>query len=227
MKSFIEALKAVSRLRPSAREEEKSETPSPWELVLAKSLLALCWTLAGGLVLWLVPGDRMVAALLGTLAALALRFFLCPHFEMLGLEEASGICSHFIQKEVTEKAYAQAIFQLLLCVRPACILLLLLHGNWLWPLAAAALGMAVAVSFKTGGYGHWTCACAIALASGAILSKAYAQFSGMFLVSALACVFCWLLSISLDRLDFRHPGESRLFIGETAALLLGLVAQAI
>lgn len=228
MKSFFEALKLVSRLELMSPKPTKDGRPAPWKLILARAVIALVWAVAGGLVLWLVPKDRIVGAVLGTLSVLVLRYVLCRHDEISGIQEISEIIAHLSQNGSAARALGQAIFELMLCIRPACIFILLLHANWLWLLPAAVLGYAVALSRTEGNKsGHWISACAITLICSAILSKISSAFAGMFLISIICCIFCWLLSMVLEKLPLQKAFEGCLYIGETAALILGLVAMAI
>ena len=226
MGSFFKALRKVSKINLPIAEKDKS-APSDWILVLARALVALVCSLAAGLVLWLMPQSRLVAALLATAAVVALRNYFFLPSERSGLVEISAHLTPQTAQLEEKASYQHAIFNLVLVARPICIFVLLLYCNFLWLVAAAALGYAVAIaSNKSDAPGEWVSAVAVTLAVGALSSKICSAFSGMFFISIIACVICWLLSFAIARIDFKDRFNCTLYIAETSALLLGMVGQA-
>ncbi len=226
MKSFLKALASVSKLNLEIAEKDKS-APADWQLVLARSLVALVCAVAAALVLWLMPQNRMVAALLATAAVVALRNYFCLPSERSGLVEVSALLTPKTTQPSEHAAYQHAIFNIVLVARPVCIFLILLNCNFLWLIPAAALSYATAISsVEEDSVGAWISACAVTLIVGAITSKACGTLSGMFFISIIACVICWLLSFSIARVDFKDRFNCTLCIAEFAALLLGMVGLA-
>lgn len=226
MGSFFKALGAVSRINLPIADKGKS-TPSDWQLVLARALVAVIYAAAAGLVLWLMPQNRLVAALLATTATVALRNYLCLPSERSGLVEVSLLLTPQTAHSSEQNAYQHAIFNLVLVARPVCIFILLLNCNFLWLISAAALGYAVAIaSVKDDAPGEWVAAIAVALVVGAISSKACGSLSGMFFISIIGCIICWLLSFAIAKVTFTDRFNCTLYIAETSALLLGMVGQA-
>ena len=232
MNQFLTALQAVSSLNLHW-EAEKDQRPSPWLRVLLRGILGLVWGLVGGLVLWLVPGDRAVGTLLATLAVVGTRCALCHPDEKFAFEQLSGELAPKDADGRPNAYFRQAVFNLLLFVRPLCIYFILLHYNFLWLCAAAALGMSIGIDeevepSKRNPLGtNWIAAFALTLGSGALGSKLFPNQSGMFIISVIAIILCWLLPYMLDRLCAKRTQPSMLLLGETAALLLGLLGQAL
>lgn len=223
---FFKALSAVSRINLPIADNGKS-SPSDWQLVLARALVAVIYAAAAALILWLMPENRLVAALLATAATIALRNYLSLPSERSGLIEVSLHLTPETTHQVEQAAYQHAIFNLVLVARPICIFLLLLNCNFLWLIAAAALSYAVAIaSVKDNAPGEWVSAVAVTLAVGAISSKVCSTLSGMFFISIIGCIICWLLSFAIARVNFNDRFNSTLYIAEFSALLLGMVGQA-
>ena len=226
MRSFFKALSTVSRINLPIANNGKS-MPSDWQLVLARALVAVIYAAAAGLVLWLMPQNRLVAALLATAATVALRNYLCLPSERSGLVEVASLLTPQTTHPSEQTAYQHAIFNLVLVARPVCIFILLLNCNFLWLVAAAALGYAVAIaSVKDDAPGEWVAAVAVALAVGALSSKVCGSLSGMFFISIIGCIICWLLSFAIAKVSFSDRFNCTLYIAETSALLLGMVGQA-
>ena len=225
MGSFFKALSAVSRINlPIANDKS---APSDWQLVLARALVAAIYAVAAALILWLMPQNRLVAALIATAVTVALRNYLLLPSERGGLVEVSTMLTPVTAHQSEQAAYQHAIFNLVLVARPVCIFLLLHNRNFLWLIPAAALGYAVAIaSVKDDAPGEWVAAVAVTLVVGAISSKACCSLSGMFFISIIACIICWLLSFALAKLQFKDRFNSTLYIAELAALLLGMVGLA-
>ncbi len=232
MKQLIAALRAVSSLQLKFDEDEE-HSPSPWLRTLLRGLLGLIWGLVGGLVLWLVPGDRAVGTLLATLAVVGVRAALCHPSEKFAFEQLSAEFAPKNPNGSTNAAFQQAIFNLLLFVRPLCIYFILLNHNFLWLPAAAALGMSISIDEEKEPNernplgSNWISAFAVTLAFGALGSKIFPDQSGMFIISVIAIILCWLMPYMLDRLCARRTPSSMLLVGETAALILGLLGQAL
>ncbi len=226
MGSFFKALRMVSKINLPIAEKDKS-APADWMLVLARSIVALVYSFAAGLVLWLMPQSRLVAALLATVAVVALRNYFLPIAERSGLVEVASLLTPQTKQSGEQAAYQHAIFNVVLIARPVCIFVLLLYCNFLWLVAAAALGYAVAIaSVKDDAPGEWVSACAVTLAVGALSSKVCAAFSGMFFISIIACILCWLLTFAIAKVSFNDRFNCTLYVAEFSALLLGMVGQA-
>lgn len=229
MKAYLAALRAVSSINFAPQQERIA--PAPWQRVFMRGLLGLLWGFAGIVVLWLMPGDRIVGALLATALVIWLRHLLCRPEERDGVVEVSAAFTPENVKGEKDAYYHQVAFNIALVLRPFCIFVLLLNSNWLWLGIAAAFS--VAISFESRKTienplgSHWICAFAFTLLLTAITSKIFPQQSGMFVVGVLSCVICWLAPLVLERfnLNFTEPGT--MYVGESLALLLGLVAQAV
>lgn len=228
MKSFLQAIYSVSRMKGNVHDGMGRELPTPWQMVLARTLMGLLWGLCGFLVLWLVPGDRYVGVILGTLAVQSLRLWSCRPEERKGILEALSLLMPKAPEKTEDISYRQACFDGLLLVRPLCIYVILLGGNWLWLPAAAALSMALSLDEGNRKYAglHWFCAVSVSLLCGAIGSRAFPGQGGMFIMSILAAAICWMMSPVLDVLKLRTSRECTLFIGETVAFILGMLGQA-
>ncbi len=232
MNQFLTALQAVSRLKLDWK-DGTPDHPSAWLRVLLRGVMGLVWGLVGGLVLWLVPGDRAVGTLLATLAVVGVRVALSHPDEKYAFEELSGELAPKDADSKPNASFRQAVFNLLLFVRPLCIYFILLHYNFLWLCAAAALGMAIAIDEETEPDkrqplgGNWIVAFAMTLACGALGSKIFPDQAGMFIISVIAIILCWLLPYMLDRVCAKRNSLSMLLLGETAALILGLLGQAL
>ncbi|MBR0457759.1 MAG: hypothetical protein IJJ26_00845 [Victivallales bacterium] len=232
MNQFLTALQAVSRLKLDWNSGSE-DRPSTWLRVLLRGLLGLVWGLVGGLVLWLVPGDRAVGTLLATLAVIGVRVGLSHPNEKYAFEQLSGDLAPKDADGSPNPYFRQAVFNLLLFVRPLCIYFILLHYNFLWLCAAAALGMAIAIDEEVEPDkrqplgGNWVAAFAVTLGCGALGSKIFPNQAGMFIISVIAIILCWLLPYMLDRVCAKRTTSSMLLLGETAALILGLLGQAL
>jgi len=220
MNRFLAALKRVSSLFASV---PTSEAPDAWMLVLARALVAFATALAGILVVSLVKGDAVVSGILGTLAFLGARFFLVNRQEDSGIGDVSRQLS-----AGRDASQAQIILFALTTLRPICIFLLLMRGNWLWIPAAVALSEAVAldVEHAKGFSLAWIAACAVALACGALLASFGRRYESLFVVSLIASAIAWMLPSACQRLNVRLSREGLLYSAELLLLFLGLLGQA-
>jgi len=232
MEQILTALKEVSSL--NLENGAVSTRPAGWLRVVMRALLGLACGLAGGLVLWLVPGDRAVGTLLATLAVVGLRALLAhPSDKSAFLDLSADFAPKDSDTNSPNPFFRQAIFNVLLLVRPLCLYFILLHRNFLWLCAAAALAQAIRTDEEAAPENrrplaaHWFAAAAITLLVGAFASKVFAGQQGMFILAVIAIILCWLLPYMLDRLCARRTPSAMLFLGEAAALILGLLGQAL
>ena len=232
MERILTALKEVSSL--NLEKGVVSARPAGWLRVILRALLGLLCGLAGGLILWLVPGDRAVGTLLATLAVVGLRAALAhPSDKNAFLDLSADFAPKDLETNAPNPFFRQAVFNILLLVRPLCLYFILLHHNFLWLCAAAALAQAIRVDEETAPENrrpvasHWLAATLITLAVGAFASKIIAGQQSMFILSLIAVILCWLFPYMLDRLCARRTPSAMLYIGETAALVLGLLGQAL
>ena len=232
MKRFITALQEVSSMKLDER--ARSTAPVGWLCVVLRSFLGLLCGLIGGLILWLVPGDRAVGTLLAALAVVGLRAWLAhPSEKTAFLELSADFAPKDLETDSPNPFFRQAIFNILLMVRPLCLYFILLHHNFLWLAAAAALAEAIRQDELTSPEArrpvapHWFVAAVITLTVGAFASKVFEGQQSMFILSVIAVILCWLFPYMLDRLCARRIPSVMLFLGETMALILGLLGQAL
>lgn len=231
MKTFIDALRSVSILNFDIQGTiSAKDKAADWQVVLMRALMGLLWGAIGGLVAWFVPGDRFVGALLATLAIVGMRAYLCRPQERQGIIDVANALTPKEADGKSSATYSQAIFTGMLLFRPFCIYVIMLHNNWLWLSAAAALSQAFYMDNgreKKSTGSHWICACAITLITGGIGSKLFKSQDGMFIMAIAAAILCWLLPAMLDRFNCKRTAYADLFIGECAALIFGLLGQAL
>lgn len=220
MKSFITALMAVSSLKLDVFGNDGKVVPAVWQYVLARSLMALAWGLAGLLVLWLTPSAGFVSIFLATAAVVALRWYLCRPEERKGMSEVYEMLCNGRSND--DKFLIQAIQNGVLLIRPLLIFLLLWRGGWLWMIAAGALSMAAKLSVAGMDKDNkgWICAVIVSLLSCAIASKIYTNQSNLCLIGVIACIVCWLLAKFLEGKNIST--DCALYIGEIAAMLIGV-----
>ncbi|MBQ6472784.1 MAG: hypothetical protein IJJ33_12440 [Victivallales bacterium] len=232
MEQILTALKEVSSLHLG--EGTASARPACWLRVVLRALLGLVCGLLGGLILWLIPGDRAVGTLLATLAVVGLRACLAhPSDKNAFLDLSADFAPVDLETKAPNQFFRQAIFNILLLVRPLCLYFILLHHNFLWLCAAAALAQAIRIDEETAPENrrpvalHWLAATVITLAVGAFASKVIDGQQSMFILSVIAVILCWLFPYMLDRLCAHRTPAAMLYLGETAALVLGLLGQAL
>ena len=252
MKVFLSALATVSRVHidhnePTAAnaggESQPDSPPGAEWIVLARTLLTLIATLAAALVLWMVK-DQLIAALLATAAFVAVRFALTASYEHDGTVAMVQKLRAGKTLSETELYYRNAIFNLLLILRPLAIFCLCLRDSCLWLVPCAALATAVMTELTAGGDRsatgpatlprHWLTAAAIVLVAAGLGSRLSPDRDGMFILGILATVFAWLLPAMITKFwpvrDFASRDQARavyLYLGEIAILVVGLLGLAL
>lgn len=250
MKAFLSALATVSRLRIVQDESPAGGVAQPdvvW-VVLARTLLAVVATLAAALVLWLVK-DQLIAALLATAAFCAVRQALSAVWEREGVVVLLHKLRSGHPLSETERYYRNALFNLLLILRPLAIFFLCLRHACLWLIPSAALATAIMVELTwprdessdsdsgsglSAGPRHWLAAAAIVLVATGLGSRLAPEQDGMFILGLLAAIFAWLLPAMMAKAmpprDFGGIAPARaayLYLGELAVLVLGLLGLAL
>lgn len=252
MKVFLSALATVSRVRIDQNEtpapsagggSQPDSTPGAAWIVLARTLLALVATLAAALVLWMVK-DPLIAALLATAAFVAVRFALTASYEHDGTVAMVQKLRPGKTLSETELYYRNAIFNLLLVLRPLAIFCLCLRYSCIWLVPCAALATAIMTELTTTDDSsatglaalprHWLAAAGIVLVAAGMGSRLSPDRDGMFILGILASVFAWLLPAMITKFwpprEFASLDQARavyLYLGEIAILGLGLLGLAL
>lgn len=222
MKQFLAAVKRVSSLFGNVDTEG---TPvKDWQLVLARAAVGLVIALAGGIVSYLVSGDRVIAGVLGTAAALAVRFFICPKSEASGISQTARL----VTPAGVDPNYSQMIFFVLTFLRPLCIFLLMMRGQWLWLVVAMALSEAIVLEMENTRFSLpvWGAAWGVALVFGALEHSVSSLNANSFLLSLIICAIAWMLPAVYQRLNIRLSREVALYVGEALFLMLGVLGMA-
>ena len=232
MKSYLQALKDVSSLpiTVSRQNQERTRDATDAQRVLMRGLLGLLWGICGGIVCWLVSGDRIVGALLGTLAVFVLRHFICLKDEKTAIVELSKLLLKGFDDPDLRSTYSSLAALGLFLLRPFCTYVILVHNAWLWLPIAAMLGYAASLDCGTMvklNQRHWLPAAIAVLVLGAVASKLAPQYRGMFIVAVLSTILCWLLPSALQRFNIRLSAVGALYVCEAFALLLGVAALAV
>ncbi|MGI6354497.1 MAG: hypothetical protein GX937_08300 [Lentisphaerae bacterium] len=244
-KVFLSALATVSRIRfdqgetADARAHDVEAPGAAW-FVLARALLAVAATAAAAIVLWMVT-DQLIAALLATAAFIAVRCALAADYEREGAVAIMQKLRPGNTLSETELYYRNAIFNLLLLLRPLAIFCLCLRYSCLWLVPCAALATAVMTELteedgdsRTALPRHWLMAAAIVLVTTGLGSRLSPERDGMFILGILATVFAWLLPAMITKFwpprEFANLDQARavyLYLGEIAILCVGLLGLAL
>ncbi len=244
-KVFLSALATVSRIRFDQGETADAsahgaEAPGAAWIVLARTLLAVIATAAAAIVLWMVK-DQLIAALLATAAFVAVRCALVASYEREGAVTMVQKMRPGNTLSETELYYRNAIFNLLLLLRPLAIFCLCLRYSCLWLVPCAALATAIMTELtevdgdsRTALPGHWLMAAAIVLITAGLGSRLSPERDGMFILGLLAIVFAWLLPAMITKFwparEFTNLDQARavyLYLGEVAILCIGLLGLAL
>ncbi|MBO4511456.1 MAG: hypothetical protein J5746_01700 [Victivallales bacterium] len=233
MKSYLQALKEVSSL-PITLEEtgrgRQHKSPTDAQRVLMRGAIGLLWGLCGGLVCWLVSGDRMVGAVLGTLAVFVLRHFICMKDEKSAIVELSKMLMSGFKDNDLRATYSSLAALGLFLLRPFCTYVILVHNAWLWLPIAAMLGYTASLDcgvMTKLSQKHWIPALVVTLLFGAVISKLLPNCSGVFMFALVSTALCWLLPAALQRFNIRFSAVGALYVCEAFALLLGVAALAV
>ena len=233
MKSYIKALKEVSSLPitlENTNRGRQQQNATDAQRVLMRGAIGLLWGLCGGIVCWLVSGDRVVGAVLGTLAVFALRYFVCMNDEKSAVVELSKMLMSGFKDNELRATYSSLAALGLFLLRPFCTYIILVHNAWLWLPIAAMLGYAASLDcgvMTKLSQRHWIPAVVAALLFGAIISKLIPACGGVFMFALLSTALCWLLPATLQRFNIRLSAVSALYVCEAFALLLGVAALAV
>lgn len=260
MKAFILALAEVSRLRlqPLLAADEASIQPrreaakQEW-IVLARSSLAIVAALIATLLLWMIK-DPLVGALLATAGFCAFRAALAVAYEREGAVALLHKLYPGRLASDTEQYYRQAIFQLLLILRPLAVFCLCWRGHCLWLVVGATLATAVMTELTMGTDApaqrdddnasrsglkfsvprHWLVAWLIVLLITGFGSRLFAGQGNVFIQGILASLVAWLMPPMLVRFvpvdsfaRLEHARAAYLYLGELIVLLIGLLGLAL
>ena len=231
MKSYLQALKEVSSLpiTISRQNHERTHDATDAQRVLMRGLLGLLWGICGGIVCWIVSGDRIVGALLGTLAVFVLRHFICLKDEKSAIVELSKMLLKGFDDPDLRSTYSSLAALGLFLLRPFCTYVILVHNAWLWLPIAAMLGYAASLdcgSMAKLSQKHWLPAAIVVLVLGAVASKLVPEYKGIFMFAVLSTALCWLMPSALQRFNLRLSESCSLYVCEAFALLLGVAAIA-
>ncbi|HOG50748.1 MAG TPA: hypothetical protein PKY10_09175, partial [Lentisphaeria bacterium] len=231
---------AIARLEAADASAHGAEAPGAAWIVLARTLLAVIATAAAAIVLWMVK-DQLIAALLATAAFVAVRCALVASYEREGAVTMVQKMRPGNTLSETELYYRNAIFNLLLLLRPLAIFCLCLRYSCLWLVPCAALATAIMTELtevdgdsRTALPGHWLMAAAIVLITAGLGSRLSPERDGMFILGLLAIVFAWLLPAMITKFwparEFTNLDQARavyLYLGEVAILCIGLLGLAL
>ena len=222
MKQFLAAVKRVSSLFGNVDTEGASV--KDWQLVLARAAVGLVIALVGGIVASLVSRDHIIAGVLGTVATLAVRFFICSKSESIGVSQVARL----VTPAGVDANYAQMFFFALTFLRPLCIFLLMMRGQWLWLVVAMALSEAVVLELENKHFSLpvWGAAWGVALVFGALENSMSSMNANAFLLSLIVCAIAWMLPSVYQRLNIRLSREAALYVGEALVLVLGVLGMA-
>ena len=228
MNQLLVAFLGGTRFRENVLGE--NESVPGWQMVLGRSAWGLITVLAAWLVRWLAPHEPFTGALFALIAVCVIRVFVFDPKELRVLIALSSKLASSTTGKEGAGLFQQAIFNLLLLVRPACIFCLLLSGNALWLVAAAALGMTVACGFEDRGGKNlpkiWLAGGIVALTVGILLARCV-EHPAMLLASALAMALCWIFPPLIGKLQIPQTKETMLYLGETLVLAVGVLGQAL
>ena len=229
MKSYLQALKEVSSLPIAVEGRGQQHNATDAQRVLMRGAVGLLLGLCGGMVCWLVSGDRVVGAVLGTVAVFVLRHFICMKDEKGAIVELSKILMGSFKDKELRGTYGSLVTLGLFVLRPFLTYIILVHNAWLWLPMAAMLGYAASLDcgvMAKLSQRHWIPAVIAALVFGAAMSKCSGGYSGIFVFTLVSTALCWLLPEALHRFNVRLSAVSALYVCETFALLLGVAALA-
>ena len=232
MKSYLQALREVSSLPITLEDTGRGRHKSPTDAqrVLMRGAIGLLWGLCGGLVCWLVSGDRVVGAVLGTLAVFVLRHFTCMKDEKSAVVELSKMMMSGFQDNDLRATYSSLVALGLFLLRPFCTYIILVHNAWLWLPIAVMLGYTASLDcgvMTKLSQKHWIPAVVVTVLFGAVISKLIPNCSGVFMFALVSTALCWLLHAALQRFNIRFSAVCALYVCEAFALLLGLAALAV
>lgn len=228
MNQLLAAFLGVTRFRERVLGEDVV-VPS-WQLVLGRSAWGLIEVLLAWLVLWLAPHERFTGTLFALIAVCVLRYFVFDPKELRIFVALSSKLSPSSGEKEGTRLFQQALFNLLLLVRPACIFCLLLSGNALWLMAAAALGMTVACGIEDKGGKTlpriWLAGGIVTLVVGILLSRCCSH-PAMLLAAALAMALCWIFPSLVSKWEIPQDKDSMFTLGEALVLAVGVLGQAL
>lgn len=232
MKSYLQALKEVSSLPITLENTGRGRQLNATDVqrVLMRGVIGLLWGLCGGLVCWIVSGDRVLGAVLGTIAVFVLRHFICMKDEKSAIVELSKMLMSSFRDNELRATYSSLTALGLFLLRPFLTYIILVHNAWLWLPIAAMLGYAASLDcgvMAKLNQRHWIPAVVATLLLGVVISKLIPNCSGVFMFALVSVVLCWLLPVALQRFNIRLSAISALYVCEAFALLLGVAALAV